>query len=84
MVVGKTKQGKELVLKPDGTGLFFIEMQGGGKKPKELSGLFTGYTAAKEAANAYLVKKDYVYRRNKQREAEEGNDAKNVTGTGKR
>lgn len=77
-VAGKTKNGKTIKVLPDGTGLFRIELTSGGKLPKELSGRYTGITAAQEAVNAYLVKASYVHKRDKERKAREGNDGKTV------
>ena len=81
---GKTKNGKQIVVRPNGTGLFYIEMQGGGKKPDSLKGEFTGITAALEAVQRYLVTSSYVYKRNARNKAEEDSNAKNSNTINKR
>lgn len=80
-VAGKTRNGKTIVVRPNGTGLFYIEMLGGGKKPDALKGEYTGITAAQEAVNMYLVSASYVHKRNARDKAEEESNAKKSTGT---
>jgi len=74
-VAGKTKSGKDLVVKPDGRGLFYVEQIGGGKKAKEFSGKFTGYMSAQKAVDAYRIKTNYAYRMKKTEKKEKKVDA---------
>lgn len=83
-VAGKTRNGKTIRVKPNGIGLFFIELIGGGKKPKALMGEFTSVTSAQETVDRYLVSASYVHKRDAMNKAEEESNAKSTARTSKR
>ena len=54
----QTPKGKDIEIYPDGQyGMYLIKFKQGGELPKELSSLFTNYTFARNAVDAYLSKR---------------------------
>lgn len=82
-VAGKTKGGKDIRVKPNNMGHFYIEYALG-TLPKALSGLYTSIPDAQNAVNAYLVSTNYVYKRDSINKAVEENDAKRASRSSKR
>lgn len=54
----EVQNGKDLkVLRTDGSSLFRVGFDGGGKLPDELTGLYTSEDVAEKAIRAYLVRR---------------------------
>lgn len=53
-VFGETKNGKPLLVHHTNVGKYQVVMQGGGKLPKALSGLFTTQRSAILCINSYV------------------------------
>ena len=51
----RAKKTKELLILPDGKGLYFVGFDGGGEVPKVLSGKYNSKVFAQNAINSYLT-----------------------------
>lgn len=79
-----TTESKELkVFKKTNTSLYFVQFEGGGNTPTELSGMWTTPQLAQTAIDKYLAKKEaeknaYVEERKKEIKEENKSKSKEV------